>query len=150
MVFPSHCFYRFWLEPSLPWAQPTETAAYTQETSSSTSMEFQWPARPTAMSLTLCTTQPGTGRSTSLWEERCYVEVCSPSQHQEWRVRWWDVFVRHDKDTWNKILNQFYILNRGEENNLDTPNVTNFESADSHPPSTIPSSLCGPHFRHRR
>lgn len=101
----SHCFSRFWLEPSLPWAQPTEMAAYTLEMSSSMSMGFQWLARPTAMSSTLCTTQPGTGRSTSLWEERCYVEVCNSRQQQELEARWWDVFVRRTKDAWNKIFN---------------------------------------------
>lgn len=146
MPYSSHCFFRFWLEPSLPWARPTEMAAYTLEMSSSMSMGFQWLARPTAMSSTLCTMQPGTGRWTSLWEERCYAEVCNSGQQPELGVRRWDVFVRLAKDAWNKILNPFLYYMRGKEN-LDILKVTDFESADFHPTSTIPSSLWGLHFQ---
>lgn len=146
MPCSSHCFFRFWLEPSFPWAQLTEMAAYTLEMSSSMSMGFQWLARPTAMSSTLCTMRPGTGRSTSLWEERCYVEVCNSRQQQELEVRWWDVFVRHAKDVWNKILNPCLYYMRGK-NTLDILNVTDFESADFHPTGTISSSLWGLHFQ---
>ena len=138
MSFSSRCFSRFWLELSLPWAQPTGMAAYIQGTSLSMSTGSQWLARPTATSSTSCTTQPGTGRSTSLWEERCYVQVWNLGRQQELEIRWWEAFVRRAKDTWNKILNQFlyYMM---KETSLDIPTVSDFESVAFHPISTTPA-----------